>query len=51
MYSLIVTTRAIGLEPYGYLRRVFTQLPRATTVDEIESLLAYRIVQEHTDLQ
>jgi len=28
-----------GLEPYAYLREVFTKLPLATTVDDIEALL------------
>ena len=39
LYSLIETAKANGLEPYAYLRRVFTELPKADTVDEIEALL------------
>lgn len=39
LYSLIETARANGLDPYGYLRRVFTDLPNATTVEDIEALL------------
>ena len=38
-YSLIETAKAYGIEPYGYLRLVFTDLPQATSVDEIETLL------------
>jgi hypothetical protein len=30
-----------GLGPYHYLRRVFTLLPRATTVADIEALLPW----------
>jgi len=39
LYSLIETAKANGLEPYAYLRYVFTELPRAQTVDAIEALL------------
>ena len=39
LYSLIETAKANGIEPYGYLRAVFTALPQATSVDEIEALL------------
>ena len=39
MYSLIETAKANGLEPYVYLRRVFTELPKAETVEAIEALL------------
>ena len=39
LYSLIETARANGLDPYGYLRRVFTDLPNAETVEDIEALL------------
>ena len=39
LYSLIETAKANGLEPYAYLRRVFTELPKANTVEAIEALL------------
>jgi transposase len=38
-YSQIETAKADGIEPYGYLRTVFTELPPSTSVDEIEALL------------
>jgi len=41
LYSLIETAKANGLEPYGYLRDVFTRLPAARTVEEIEELLPF----------
>ena len=41
LYSLIETAKANGLEPYAYLRRVFTLLPAATTVADIEALLPW----------
>ena len=39
LYSLIEMAKANGIKPYGYLRIVFTELPQATSVDEIETLL------------
>ncbi len=43
MYSLIETAKANDLEPYAYLRRVFTELPAATTVEDIEALLPWAL--------
>ena len=43
LYSLIESAKANGLEPTAYLRHVFTALPRATTLAEIEPLLPHRI--------
>lgn len=42
LYSLIETAKANGLEPHAYLTRVFTDLPKATTVDDIEALLPFK---------
>jgi transposase len=39
LYSLIETAKANGLEPYAYLRHLFTELPKAETVEVIEALL------------
>ncbi|MCF6226059.1 MAG: transposase domain-containing protein, partial [Xanthomonadales bacterium] len=39
LYSLIETAKANGLEPYAYLRYVFTELPKAETVEAIVALL------------
>jgi transposase len=44
LYSLIETAKANGLEPYAYLREVFTRLPAAGTVEDIEALLPFNIV-------
>ena len=43
LYSLIQTAKANGLEPYAYLRRVFTELPKSTSVADIEALLPAHI--------
>ena len=32
-----------GLEPYAYLRRVFTELPRAQSLGDVEALLPTRL--------
>ena len=42
LYSLIETAKANGIEPYAWLKQVFTELPKATTVEEIEALLPIR---------
>ncbi|MGB7931124.1 MAG: transposase, partial [Gammaproteobacteria bacterium] len=39
LYSLVETAKANGLEPYAYLRHLFTELPKAQTVEAIEALL------------
>lgn len=43
LYSLVETAKANGLEPYRYLRRLFAELPKATTLAELEMLLPWRI--------
>ena len=43
LYSLIETAKANGLDPYAYLRHVFTELPKAQSLAEIEALLPTRI--------
>jgi len=43
LYSLIETAKANGLEPHAYLRHVFTELPKASSVEDIECLLPTRI--------
>jgi transposase len=37
--------KANGLEPYAYLRRVFTELPKVTTLAEFEALLPWTIAR------
>ncbi len=39
LYSLIETAKANGLEPYAYLKQIFTDLPNASNYDEIDELL------------
>jgi len=39
LYSLIETSKANGLEPYAYLRYLFSELPKAKSIDEIVALV------------
>ena len=41
--SLIETAKGHGLNPYQYLMHVFTELPKAKTVEDFEALLPDRI--------
>lgn len=45
-YSIIETAKANGLEPYTYLRALFTQLPSCKTVEDYELLLPWNIKLE-----
>ncbi len=46
LYSLVETAKANGIEPYAYLRHVFTEIPKAETLEHIEALLPHRIDPE-----
>ncbi|VAW74738.1 Mobile element protein [hydrothermal vent metagenome] len=50
LYSLIETVKTNGLEPYAYLRYLFTELPKAETVEEIEALLPGAVTQDQIKL-
>ena len=43
LYTLLQCAKANGLEPYAYLRRVFTELPKAQSLADIEALLPTRL--------
>jgi transposase len=46
-YSVIETAKANGLEPFMYLRALFTQLPSCKTVEDYELLLPWNIKLEN----
>ena len=46
IYSLIETAKANKLEPYSYLRYLFTHLPRVSANEEIKKLLPYNLNPE-----
>lgn len=39
LYSLVETAKANGVEPFAYLQLVFTELPQATALADLEGLL------------
>lgn len=41
LYSLIETAKANGVEPYAYLKVIFTELPKAQSVEDIDALLPW----------
>ena len=43
LYTLIECAKANALEPYAYLRHVFTELPKAQSLAEVEALLPTRL--------
>ena len=43
LFSLVMTARANGVEPFEYLNHLFEQLPVATTLEAIEALLPWNI--------
>ena len=43
LYSLVETAKANGHEPYAYLLTVFTKLPAAKTLEDIEALLPFNL--------
>lgn len=45
LYSLTETAKANGLNPYDYLKQIFTDLPNANTVEDIEQLLPWRLAK------
>jgi len=51
LYSLIETAKANGLEPYAYLRHLFTELPKAETVEAIEALLPGNLAEDRLNIQ
>ena len=46
IYSLIETAKANGLEPYKYLKHLFTHLPNAMTKDDFLALLPHNIEKQ-----
>lgn len=43
LYSLIETAKANGLEPFAYLKQVFTELPSVKNYDDVDKLLPQNI--------
>jgi transposase len=43
LFTLVMTARANGLEPFEYLSVLFELLPAATTLEAIEALLPWNL--------
>ena len=43
LYSMIETAKAAGLEPYRYLRYVFTRLPFVRTASDYRALIPHHL--------
>jgi transposase len=43
LYSLIETAKANELEPYAYLKQLFTMLPQANSLEDIDALLPWNV--------
>jgi hypothetical protein len=43
LYSSVETCKAVGIDPYCYLGRLFRRLPLATTVDDYDTLLPWNM--------
>lgn len=41
LYSIVMTCRANGVEPYAYLCYLFEEFPKATTAEQLEALLPW----------
>lgn len=48
IYSLMLTCRACGVEPYAYLRHVLTELPRRDEGADVRDLLPFNYVFDAT---
>jgi transposase len=48
IYSLMLTCRACGVEPYAYLRHVLAELPRRDEGDDVRDLLPFNYVMDAT---
>jgi transposase len=43
LYSLVETAKANGVEPHGYLSRLFERLPHLKTVEDYEAMLPWNL--------
>jgi hypothetical protein len=48
LYSLVVTARTNGVNPYKALVKMFTELPKVQTIEEYERLAELLLSPEHT---
>lgn len=46
LYSLVQTAKAAGIDPFTYLKAVFTHLPQAKTLEDVEALLPWAVAAQ-----
>ncbi|HYX39099.1 MAG TPA: transposase domain-containing protein [Oligoflexus sp.] len=46
LYSLIVIARSAGINPFLYFKEIFTRLPKAQSIAEIESMQPWQLKPE-----
>ena len=46
LYSLVETAKGHGLDPVAYPTRVFTDLPKMTTPEELDALMPARVAMD-----
>ena len=51
LYSLIMTAKKNGLDPFYYLAYVFKKLPQADCVEQVENLLPWRLNQQQLKVE
>ncbi|RYZ89877.1 MAG: IS66 family transposase [Proteobacteria bacterium] len=51
LFSLVITAKANGIDPYSYLRLVFSELPKAKTLEDFEGLLPDRFLASQRSSQ
>lgn len=50
VYSLVLTCRACGLEPYAYLLRVLTTLPQRAPDADVSDLLPFNYAKRQAEV-
>ncbi len=49
LYTLVATCKRLRIDPFAYLRDVFTRLPEATTDEQLQELLPDRWIDGHPE--
>ncbi|RYZ88914.1 MAG: transposase [Proteobacteria bacterium] len=44
LFSIVITAKSNGIDPYSYLKKIFSELPKAVTIEDVEKLLPAEIL-------
>ena len=50
LYSLLETAKANGIEPHRYLQIIFTELPKANSLEYVEALLPLELTPAYDEV-